>query len=97
MHYKEATMSLPKKVRLPELEALWKWPRQVNPHLSGVAKESLEWCASFNAFDVETQRLVHDKGKLSEFCPPYTYPSKVVPDVCHACHQISWQECAILG
>lgn len=58
-----------KKIRLPELEALWKWPRQVNPHLSEVEKECLEWSASFSAFDAETHKLVHDKGKLSEFDP----------------------------
>ncbi|KAK8071749.1 terpenoid synthase [Apiospora saccharicola] len=54
------------KIRLPELEALWKWPRQVNPHLSEVEEECLEWSASFNAFDAETQKRVHDKGKLKQ-------------------------------
>ncbi|KAK8008235.1 terpenoid synthase [Apiospora marii] len=54
------------KIRLPELEAFWKWPRQVNPHLAEVEEECLEWSASFNAFDAETQKLVHDKGKLKQ-------------------------------
>ncbi|KAK6859505.1 terpenoid synthase [Apiospora arundinis] len=58
-------MSQQMKVRLPELEALWKWPRYVSPYLAEVGKESLEWSASLNAFDAETQKLVHDKGKLN--------------------------------
>ncbi|KAK8132275.1 hypothetical protein PG999_000448 [Apiospora kogelbergensis] len=59
-------MNCKKQIRLPELEALWKWPRQVSPHLSEVAEESLEWCSSLNAFDANTQKLVHDKGKLKQ-------------------------------
>lgn len=55
------------EIRIPELEARWRWPRAVSPFLTEVDRESLEWCASFNAFDPETQRLVHDKGKLSTF------------------------------
>ncbi|KAK8011931.1 DAHP synthase-like protein [Apiospora arundinis] len=55
-----------KKIRLPELETLWNWPRYVSPHLAEVEKESLEWSASLNAFDAETQKLVHDKGKLKQ-------------------------------
>lgn len=65
------------KIRLPELEALWKWPRQVSPHLSEVEEECLEWSASFNAFDAETQKLVHDKGKLSEFSHLFTRPIRI--------------------
>ncbi|KAK8061943.1 terpenoid synthase [Apiospora phragmitis] len=64
MYLPEVGMISQKRIRLPELEALWKWPRQVSPHLSEVEEECLEWSASFNAFDVETQKLVHDKGKL---------------------------------
>ena len=55
------------EIRIPELESVWRWPRAVSPYLSEVEQESLEWSASFNAFDPETQRLVHEKGKLSEF------------------------------
>lgn len=55
------------EIRIPELEARWKWPRAVSPFLADVDRGSLEWSASFNAFDPETQRLVHDKGKLSAF------------------------------
>jgi len=55
------------EIRIPELEARWRWPRAVSPFLPEVDRESLEWSASFNAFDPETQRLVHDKGKLSTF------------------------------
>ena len=77
-------MNCKKQIRLPELEALWKWPRQVSPHLSEVAEESLEWCSSLNAFDANTQKLVHDKGKLSKLAaltPPYIYPLCPSPDV----------------
>jgi len=58
------------EITLPLLEDLWKWPRLVNPHLPEIERECLEWSASFGAFDAETQRLVHEKGKLSEFCTP---------------------------
>jgi hypothetical protein len=54
------------KLRLPELEALWNWPRLVSPYLVEIEQECLEWNASFGAFDPDTQRLLHDKGKLSE-------------------------------
>lgn len=37
----------------------------MSPYLPEIERECLEWSASFNAFDPETQRLVHDKGKLS--------------------------------
>ncbi|KAI1325215.1 isoprenoid synthase domain-containing protein [Xylariaceae sp. FL0255] len=53
------------KIRLPELESLWKWPRLVNPHLHEVGDESLNWAGSLGAFDPETHKLVHDKGKLN--------------------------------
>lgn len=53
------------EIKLPPLEELWKWPRVVSPYLHEVDKECLEWSASFGAFDLETQRLVHGKGKLS--------------------------------
>ncbi|KAK1834419.1 isoprenoid synthase domain-containing protein [Podospora conica] len=53
------------ELRIPELEARWRWPRAVSPYLPEVEQESLEWSASFNAFDPETQRLVHEKGKLN--------------------------------
>jgi hypothetical protein len=53
------------RVKLPHLEALWRWPRLVNPYLPEIDQKCLEWSASFAAFDPETQRLVHDKGKLS--------------------------------
>lgn len=53
------------KIRLPHLEALWKWPRVVNPHLLEIEQDCLAWSASFGAFDPKTQRLVHEKGKLS--------------------------------
>ncbi|RWA13735.1 hypothetical protein EKO27_g1374 [Xylaria grammica] len=53
------------RIRLPELEGAWKWPRLVSPHLDEVGEESLNWASSFGAFDPEMQRLVHDKGKLN--------------------------------
>ncbi|KAK5658142.1 hypothetical protein OQA88_2115 [Cercophora sp. LCS_1] len=53
------------EIKLPLLEDLWKWPRLVSPHLADVEAECLEWSASFGAFDPETQRLVHEKGKLN--------------------------------
>uniref|UniRef100_A0AAU7YP30 Terpene synthase n=1 Tax=Cladorrhinum flexuosum TaxID=711349 RepID=A0AAU7YP30_9PEZI len=54
------------EIKLPHLEDLWKWPRLVNAHLPEIERECLEWSASFGAFDAETQRLVHEKGKLSK-------------------------------
>ena len=54
------------KIILPELEAVWKWPRNLSPHLADIEQECLEWSASFEAFTPETQSLVHDRGKLSE-------------------------------
>lgn len=59
------TMIVP-KIRLPDLEAVWRWPRLVNPHMPEIEQKCLEWSASFGAFDAETQKLVHDKGKLSK-------------------------------
>lgn len=54
------------QIILPELEALWAWPRLVSPFLGEVEQECLKWNASFGAFDVETQILIHERGKLSE-------------------------------
>lgn len=56
-----------RKLRLPPLESVWSWPRYVSPHLTDIEEECLEWSASFGAFDPETQRLIHDYGKLSMF------------------------------
>ncbi|KAK3295342.1 isoprenoid synthase domain-containing protein [Chaetomium fimeti] len=53
-----------RKLRLPPLESVWSWPRYVSPHLADIEEECLEWSASFGAFDPETQRLIHDYGKL---------------------------------
>ncbi|KAL2141606.1 hypothetical protein VTI28DRAFT_2152 [Corynascus sepedonium] len=53
------------KIRLPPLESIWRWPRYVSPHLADVEEECLQWSASFGAFDPETQRLIHDYGKLN--------------------------------
>ncbi|KAH8651060.1 isoprenoid synthase domain-containing protein [Xylariales sp. PMI_506] len=53
------------EIRLPKLEAGWRWPRLVNPYLAEVEQECLDWTASFTAFDHETQSLVHEKGKLN--------------------------------
>jgi hypothetical protein len=64
------------KIKLPPLEAYWRWPRYVNPHLDDVEQECLEWSASFGAFDPDTQKLIHDHGKLSMFfdtVEPTTY------------------------
>jgi hypothetical protein len=47
------------------MEALWRWPRTVNPHLADVDQECLDWSASFGAFDPETHRRLHDHGKFS--------------------------------
>ncbi|KAK7962802.1 uncharacterized protein PG986_003627 [Apiospora aurea] len=69
MYFHKVEMNDPNKIRLPDLETLWKWPRQVSPHLAEVDEECLEWSASFSAFDAETHRLVHDKGKLSKSTP----------------------------
>ncbi|KAK0742703.1 hypothetical protein B0T18DRAFT_391623 [Schizothecium vesticola] len=55
------------EIRIPELAAVWRWPRAVSPYLSEVEQESLDWSASFNPFDPETQQLVHEKGKLSAY------------------------------
>ena len=55
--------------RLPHLELFWRWPRLVSPYLSEIERECLEWSASFKAFDPDTQRLVHEKGKLSKLRP----------------------------
>ncbi|KAK8075324.1 terpenoid synthase [Apiospora hydei] len=66
MYFHKVEMNNPNKIRLPDLETLWKWPRQVSPHLAEVDEECLEWSASFSAFDAETHRLVHDKGKLKQ-------------------------------
>ncbi|KAH9884567.1 isoprenoid synthase domain-containing protein [Xylariomycetidae sp. FL2044] len=52
-------------LRLPELESIWPWPRLVSSHLPEINQECLDWAASFGAFDPETQRLVHEKGKLN--------------------------------
>lgn len=57
----------PRNIRLPHLEALWKWPRLVNPYLPEIEQDCLEWSASFGAFDPKMQTLVHEKGKLSKF------------------------------
>ncbi|KAK4244583.1 isoprenoid synthase domain-containing protein [Corynascus novoguineensis] len=54
------------KIRLPPLESIWRWPRYVSPHLADVEEECLQWSASFGAFDPETQRLIHDYGKLKQ-------------------------------
>lgn len=59
-------MSTQQMITLPDLEALWKWPRMVNPFLPDVERESVEWSASFGAFSPEVHALVHEKGKLSE-------------------------------
>ena len=64
------------KIKLPPLEAYWRWPRYVSPHLDDVEQECLEWSASFGAFDPDTQKLIHDHGKLSMFldtAKPTTY------------------------
>lgn len=53
------------KIRLPPLEVRWRWPRHVNPYLDDIEQECLEWSASFGAFDPETQKLIHEHGKLS--------------------------------
>ncbi|PTB50358.1 hypothetical protein M431DRAFT_19801 [Trichoderma harzianum CBS 226.95] len=53
------------KVRLPPLEAGWRWPRLVSSYLEEVEEECLKWSASFTAFDQETQCLIHEKGKLN--------------------------------
>ena len=66
--YQTVGMNAPvRKLRLPPLESVWSWPRYVSPHLADIEKECLEWSASFGAFDPETQRLIHDYGKLSMF------------------------------
>ncbi|KAL7791176.1 isoprenoid synthase domain-containing protein [Trichoderma afarasin] len=54
------------KVRLPPLEAGWRWPRLVSSYLEEVEEECLKWSASFTAFDQETQCLIHEKGKLKQ-------------------------------
>lgn len=54
------------EIRLPKLEARWRWPRLVSSCLAEIEQECLEWISSFTAFDSETQNLVHEKGKLSE-------------------------------
>ncbi|KAL7796671.1 isoprenoid synthase domain-containing protein [Trichoderma ceciliae] len=53
------------KIRIPSLEARWRWPRLVSSYLAEVEEECLRWSASFTAFDHETQCLVHEKGKLN--------------------------------
>ncbi|KAI0146266.1 isoprenoid synthase domain-containing protein [Xylariaceae sp. FL1272] len=53
------------KIKIPELEAAWKWPRLVSPHLANIEHKCLEWAASFGAFDPEIQKLVHNEGKLN--------------------------------
>lgn len=58
------------EIRLPSLEATWRWPRLVSPYLAEIEQECLNWSASFTAFDHETQNLVHEKGKLSQSLIP---------------------------
>lgn len=65
-------MPVQQMITLPELEALWKWPRMVNPYLSDVENESYQWSASLGAFPPEVHALVHERGKLGEFVP-YTF------------------------
>jgi hypothetical protein len=59
------------EIRLPPLEEIWQWPRMVSPHLADLEEECLQWTASFGAFDPETQRRIHDKGKLSKLLVLY--------------------------
>ncbi|KAK4235978.1 isoprenoid synthase domain-containing protein [Achaetomium macrosporum] len=54
------------KLWLPPLEQIWEWPRMVSPYLDELEEECLQWTASFGAFDPETQRRIHDKGKLRQ-------------------------------
>lgn len=79
------SLSAPNKIRLPPLESIWRWPRYVSPHLAEIEEECLQWSASFGAFDPDTQRLIHEYGKLSEFLsklPPFRHsPRSFVPNL----------------
>lgn len=82
------------EIRVPEPEARWRWPQAVSPFLTELDKESLEWSASFNAFDPEIQRLVHDKGKLTTSSPT-THVSNGSTGA--TIEQTCWQACAMLA
>jgi hypothetical protein len=63
------TMEVPKTIKLPPLEELWKWPRAVNPHLPEIGQECLDWSASFGVWPTEKQKLKHEGGNLSKSTP----------------------------
>lgn len=54
------TMHVPRALRLPPLETLWKWPRTVNPHMEEIGQECLDWCASLGVWPPEKQRAIHE-------------------------------------
>ncbi|KAI1339684.1 terpenoid synthase [Xylariaceae sp. FL0016] len=43
-------------IMLPDFEAGWKWPRQVNPFTNDIRQESQAWTASFGAFSPRAQK-----------------------------------------
>lgn len=85
------------KIILPDFEALWKWPRMVNPYLPDVDQESVKWSASFGAFPPEVHALVHEKGKMgaSKSTLRWSY-SFISGDIglTGPIWQAYWQECA---
>ncbi|KAH6653533.1 hypothetical protein BKA67DRAFT_570194, partial [Truncatella angustata] len=45
-----------KVIRLPDLEAGWRWPRQLNIHTADIKQECLNWVSSFGAFTPRHRR-----------------------------------------
>ncbi|KAK7731781.1 hypothetical protein SLS53_008602 [Cytospora paraplurivora] len=42
-------------ILLPDFQAKWRWPRQINPETEGIRQETLDWTASFKAFTPRAQ------------------------------------------
>lgn len=57
------------KIRLPDLNAEWKWPRRMNPHTADIQEESSEWVTKFKAFTPEAQKAF-DKCNFSKSIIP---------------------------
>ncbi|KAH6653461.1 isoprenoid synthase domain-containing protein [Truncatella angustata] len=58
-----------KFIRLPDLEAGWRWPRQVNIHTADIKQECLDWVSSFGAFTPQAQKAF-DKYLLAGLMYP---------------------------
>ncbi|KAK6997313.1 terpene cyclase [Favolaschia claudopus] len=80
-------MSVPLRLRIPDLLANWPWPRTINPNYAACRQESQAWCSSFNIIPPRAQKVLNlcDPSLLGALAyPTVNYEQcRVVCDLFH--------------